>query len=106
MDHDTNDSGDTETTERQGLDQTPVRHSWAESEQPSVAIVEAVSAATGRQITELPPLQEGADPDAVDALLTGGQSSQLRISFSYAGTSVVVEADGTIEVRSEAADEA
>jgi len=75
-----------------------VQHSWNGSVDPSVTIVEAVSAATGRTVTDLPPLQRSVDPDALDTLLTHGEPSQVAVSFRYAGTVVDVSDNGTIDV--------
>lgn len=80
---------------------TVVKHSWEEPFHPSVSIVEAVAAATDRTPTELPKLQKHVDPDALDTLMTRGEPAAVTVSFSYAGTVVVVDGDGTITVRVE-----
>ena len=76
-----------------------VEHSWEEPFEPSVTIVEAVAAATGRRPADLPTLQKSVDPDALNRLLTQGEATGVSISFRYAGTVVVVEGDGAIEVQ-------
>lgn len=96
MSHDTNDSGETSGFDR---GTSTVEHTWEEPFQPSVSVVEAVSAATDRTPTELPPLHDHVDPDALDTLISRGESSAVTISFSYAGTVVVIDGDGTISVR-------
>jgi len=60
-------------------------------------VVEAVAAATGLYMTELPPLQKTLDADALDTLLNG-QSSSVTVSFRYADTAVSVSENGSIEV--------
>lgn len=54
-------------------------------------IVKGVATETGRDPTALPPLYEAVDPDAlavaVETLDTG------RVTFSYAGCTVTVQAD-------------
>lgn len=67
---------------------------------PSVRIVEAVAAETGRDPTDLPPLHDYVDSDAIDALLGDGASddADLHLQFSYAGVEVTVHGDGVIEV--------
>lgn len=65
----------------------------------SVAVVEAVAAATDRTTTDLPPLQRTVDPDALDRLLSQGQSSSVTVSFSYAGADVWIISNGTIEIQ-------
>jgi hypothetical protein len=81
-----------------GSGPSTVRHSWEQSDQPSVAIIEAVAAATGREIADLPSLQRNLEADALDTLL-GGQPPGMTVSFMYAGTNVSVSGDGTIEVQ-------
>lgn len=76
-----------------------VHHEWEQPFQPSVTIVEAVAAATGRTEMDLPPLQKHIDPDALDAMISREKSSEVTISFRYAGTVVVIDGDGAIEVR-------
>ena len=75
-----------------------VHHDWQGLEPPSVAVVEAVAAATDRTPTELPLLQNTLDPDALNALLTGGTAS-VTISFQYAGVIVSASGDGIIKIR-------
>jgi len=82
--------------EREGNPAT-AQHRWDGAEQPSMAIVRAVAEAADRAETELPPLQQIIDAEALDRLLTGDQSS-LTVSFQYAGYAVAVRADGTIEI--------
>lgn len=101
MCHDTNDASDPNTTGRTTdaeTHPTTVRHEWMQSDQPSVALVEAVAAATGRTTTDLPQLQRSIDPDALDTLLTGGQSP-VTVAFTYADTAVWVSGNGIIEIR-------
>jgi len=101
MSHDSDDRDDPGTTDRtteSEPDQTKVFHEWDQSEHPSVALVEAVAAATDRTTTDLPPLYRHIDADALDALLTGDQPSAVSISFRYADTDIRMRGDGTIEI--------
>jgi len=75
-----------------------VHHDWQGLEPPSVAVVEAVAAATDRTPTELPLLQNTLNPDALNALLTRGAAS-VTISFQYAGVIVSASGDGIIKIR-------
>lgn len=75
-----------------------VRHDWKPPCQLNVAIVRAVAAATGRRTTDLPPLQRYVDFDALDTLVAGGSATPIRISFSYAGVTVIARSTGSIEV--------
>lgn len=67
----------------------------------SERVVEEVAGATGRDAVTLPPLYDAVDPDALDALVDG--SSDVQISFVYAGYEVTVESDQriTLEERSD-----
>jgi hypothetical protein len=101
MDDDTNIVDDSETpdqTDRTDARPAAARDDGTEPDQPSVMIVEAVAAATDRPATELPPLQNALDGDALDALLDGRPSS-VTVSFRYADTAVSVSENGSIEVR-------
>jgi hypothetical protein len=101
MGDDTNRVDDSETSDQtDSTDSRPptVRHNWQQSDQPSVMVVEAVAAATDRNTTDLSPLQETIDADALDTLLDG-QASSVAVSFRYADTGVTVSGDGSIEVR-------
>jgi len=68
-------------------------------EQPSEAVVAAVAEATGRGHTDLRPLFESVDPDALDRLFAPtagdpGRASNGRVRFRYEGCDVSVHADG------------
>lgn len=94
---DENDRRETDDTTARETD--TVRHSWSRSDRPSTAIVEAVAAATGRAPTDLPPLEYDVDTDALDAVLTG--TPPVEVTFPFAGTTVVADGAGDIEVRVE-----
>lgn len=94
---DTSETGD-RTVETEA-NPAAVRHDWRQSDDPSVALVEAVAAETDRTATDLPPLQHTIDPDALDALLTGNRSSAVSISFRYADAVVSIHRNGSIEVK-------
>jgi hypothetical protein len=59
----------------------------------------AVATATNRRETELPPLGESLDTDALNVLVERSAADGLSLSFTYAGTHVVVGGDGRITVR-------
>lgn len=62
-----------------------------------LTIIKAVAAATETAPAELPPLADAVDPDALDALFAGRQTSG-RVSFLYADRSVTIATDGTVTV--------
>ena len=70
----------------------------------SEVVVEAVAETTARDATDLEPLFEVVDPDALDALFTsrspGRGRDPMGITFEYGGHRVTVErdADGTTTV--------
>jgi hypothetical protein len=74
---------------------------WDEGIEPTVAVVHAVLAATGREETELDPLASRIDADALDRLLTREGESGVSVSFAYEGFEVTVYADGTLILRPE-----
>lgn len=86
-----------------GGDSDPVGVEWADVDAPTFDVVEAVASATGRDALELPPLNDAVDGDALETLLGDGDAADLRISFSYADTSVVVDCGEAIVVRPTAA---
>lgn len=79
-----------------------VRLDWTEFDEPSAGIVEAVGRATGLRPTELPPLHDAVETDALNVLLATearGVDSPLRVSFRYAGHLVTLSATGETVVR-------
>jgi hypothetical protein len=75
------------------VESCPHRREWEQSVQPSIAVVEAVATATGRDPTALPPLHATVETDSLDTLVTGARASDetIRLTFDYAGTTVVVD---------------
>ena len=88
---------DTDATDR---DTVSVRYEGDGPERPATAIVRAVATATDRSETDLPPLGEVLDTDALNVLVERSTTDGLSLSFAYAGTHVVVVSDGRITVRS------
>ena len=83
--------------ERDSVGAPTVEHRWTDTASPCTSIIEAVAAATGRQPTELPTLDEHVDGDALDTLLRRG-SPPVTIAFEYADTEVLACGDGTVQV--------
>lgn len=77
-----------------------VRRRWDGQCTPSVAVIEAVAAATGQDPTELPLLERTVDPEAIDALFDGGTDTDrsVYLSFAYGGTEVTIGDDGELTV--------
>lgn len=81
------------TTSHEGIS----RHRWTATNPPTAAVVESVAQRADLDTTELPPLYDAIDPDALDALFDhAGQESGSgpRVVFSYGGFEVTVEHDG------------
>lgn len=69
---------------------------------PTIDVVEAVAAATGREPMDLPPLQQHVDADALDALLDrDGDGRYVRVSFRYNDLRIDADSAGRIDVRIE-----
>jgi len=69
-----------------------------EADSPSQFIVQRIAEATDREVTQLPPLYDTVDPDALDDLLSSidNDNSSFSIKFSYAGQQVSIEAGGSV----------
>lgn len=74
---------------------------WAEESSAPTALVEAFCDATDARPTDLPPLYETIDPDAIDATLDSlaGDSHAGSVEFTYAGYRVTLTADGEGTIR-------
>lgn len=81
-----------------------VRLDWTRFDEASSGVVEAAARATGLRPTELPPLHDAVETDALNLLLASdGRDvpSPLEVSFRYAGRLVTVSAAGEVVVRPE-----
>lgn len=72
---------------------------------PTRAVVETVAEARGCGPTDLPPLNEVVDPDALDRLFADARSGRPRrgghLVFHYAGCTVTVLGTGRVVVRAD-----
>ncbi len=66
----------------------------------SGAVIDAISARLGVDATELPPIYQAVDLDALDKLFlnTSTVFTDARVSFRYEGLLVRVYADGRVEL--------
>lgn len=69
-----------------------------QGERISVAIVQEIAALEGADPTELPPLYDSVDTDALDALVRHSDAEDLTIEFDYGDYRVSVEGTGEITV--------
>lgn len=78
------------------------RFDWNGFFQPSTAVAEAVATATGREPTELEPIHESIDTDALDKIVTPTDTegdAPVNVSFMYEGVEVLVDSQRGIEIR-------
>lgn len=72
---------------------------------PSVAVVEAVATWRDVDITELPPLYDAIDPDALDNLVAhwdrGRTHPDRQIRFEYDGVTVLLDGDGQLAIETQ-----
>lgn len=78
--------------------ESPYFYDLDPGESPSAAVVSAVATATGRSTTSLDPLSRTVDADALDALVAHADSRSVSVTFDYAGTTVIVDATGSVVV--------
>lgn len=82
--------------------ETPLRvqADWSGTETLDSAITCAISRATGVSVTELEPLWEYMDPDALQAFVASmrDRETETSITFQYEGHDVTVRDDGEILV--------
>lgn len=73
------------------------------SASPTHTVVEEVAAREGTAPTDLAPLYDSIDPEALDSLVggSGSHSSVSRLAFTYCGYEVTVHGDGTVELEEE-----
>lgn len=77
-------------------------HDWEESTDLSATIIDAVSAVIGREPTDIEPLYEVVDPDALDQLLLslrpsdGNHPGRREVKFIYNGCQITAESSGDI----------
>jgi len=81
-----------------------VHFEWDQNGRPSASIVDAVATVTDSEISEMPPLHEVVDPDALNRILDPNADSADRddthahVAFQYHGVQVRADPDG-IDVR-------
>ncbi|MFC6718897.1 HalOD1 output domain-containing protein [Natrialbaceae archaeon GCM10025810] len=73
---------------------------WAPDSEntPLYAVVSAVAEAEEVDPVDLPPLYNAIDLEALNTLFTSESGTVSRVEFEYAGYSVVVRGEGSVEV--------
>jgi len=67
-------------------------------EEICVTVSETVSDVLGEPVDALPPLSEAIDTDGLDGVVTDDEAHDVTVTFSYAGTFVLVRSDATVYV--------
>lgn len=69
--------------------------------EPSVEIASILARIADRGVTDLPPLRDSVEPEALDRLLAGSASAdaRVRVSFDYLEYTVIVSGSGEMRVR-------
>lgn len=62
----------------------------------SNAILKRIVTTTDRDVTELPPIYDAIDPDALEALIDSCTTSTASVTFHYHGFRVTVTGDRTV----------
>ena len=75
-----------------------------QSERMVSAIVFGVAACTDREVTDLPPLYDVVDPEALEQVFTSPlgsrrRSNDERIVFTYAGCEIVIDGGDELTAR-------
>lgn len=66
----------------------------------STEVVQRVATVTDQDVTQLPPLYETIDPEALDAVINSvaTDTSSLIFRFKYSGCRVIIHESGRISV--------
>lgn len=79
-------------------------HEIEDADRICLAVVETVSAATGREATDMEPLYSVLDPDALEAILTTPDDGVVRVFFEFEGCAVTTSSTGQVIVGSKRAE--
>jgi len=89
------------TTHDRNAETFTVRFDPTDDRPVSADVIDSVAAVTGVDPTDMRPLYEAVDPDALDRLFDpvgDDPADTLTVSFRYEGETVSVHADGRIAV--------
>ena len=78
-----------------------VRVEWIGDQPASITVVEAIADLTERRPTDLPPLHDSVDTEALDRLMsrsTGLECSSITTTFEYVGMRVRIDTDQGIDI--------
>ena len=92
-------SNDSRSPDSSIAEDETVHFEWDQNGRPSASIVDAVATVTDSEISEMPPLHEVVDPDALNRILDPSVDSADRddtrahVSFQYHGVRVRADPD-------------
>ncbi|WP_256393348.1 HalOD1 output domain-containing protein [Natronoarchaeum rubrum] len=75
--------------------QRTIEREWDDAMPPSTALVRAVADARGVEATELPPLYDVVDADALDSLV---REQEVTMTIEYQGFLATIRGDGRLEL--------
>ncbi|ELY61186.1 HalOD1 output domain-containing protein [Natronolimnohabitans innermongolicus] len=81
------------------------RYTFSAEKSPTMAVVESVAAVSNTEPTELPPLYDAINPDALDSLFESSETrdlSTVRVSFPYNGYDIAIQGGSNLTVELEA----
>lgn len=95
------DSDWNSTTDETGVGSIPEirRSDWTEYDHPSTAVASAIADTMGHAQTDLEPLQDSIDADALDALVGDADVDHVEVTFAYGDLEVYVTSSGVLEIR-------
>lgn len=66
----------------------------------STKVVQRVATVTDQEVTQLPPLYETIDPEALDAIINSvaTDTSSLVFRFKYSGCQVIIHESGIVSI--------
>lgn len=77
-------------------------HDWTDTEPLSTTVMTSIAKVMGADPTEIGPLYERFDPDALDRLFSPQQDGRTRsgghIGFTFDGFHVCIQSDGHISI--------
>ena len=77
------------------------KFNWTEIA-PGTAVIELITEESGQAPTELDPLYETIDPEALDRLVSGNGTNPhdhtVSVSFSYNEYAVIIQSGGLVEL--------
>ena len=84
---------------------TVYQSEWTAGEPVGIFVVRAIGALSNETPTELPPLYEAVDPEALAGLVQSERARLVEVEFRYYGYLITVTSHGDISVSRPVAEE-